>query len=270
MNLPMSHQRHFLGPQPRLPSAAASPRRRTLANKQIFALQNTPEQSEKESDNIFVRGVVAVATETLRILGVGSSSPSAVAATPPGCSDRPAAGDIAAVLQCLESDFQERSYFITGVLSDGIYDEDCYFADPTVSFYGRELWKRNLQLLVPFLIEPSIQLTGLKQLNRDHESSTRESSNSRSSVSGDLSKEQEFIEKMEEDAGRKVIKLRADWILKCTLKLPWRPYVNVIGSTEYDLAYPESNRIVRHVESWDISAWEALVLVFTPGTLRKL
>jgi hypothetical protein len=183
-------------------------------------------------------------------------------------------GDVAAVLQYLKSDFEERSYFITGVLSDGIYDEDCYFADPTVSFTGRELWKRNLQLLVPFLIEPSIQLTGLKQLNSDIENSTSENSSSSSSscvsVNGGLGTEQGLQDTEEEPVSKRaVVKIRADWILKCTLKLPWRPYVNVIGSTEYDLAYPDSNRIVRHVESWNISAWEALVLVFTPSTLQN-
>ncbi|KAG7667749.1 hypothetical protein NADE_002611 [Nannochloris sp. 'desiccata'] len=266
MNLPILHQRHFLGPQPRHHSAASAPRRRTRSNRQIVALQNTSKQPENDSSNAFVRVVVAAATETLRLLGVGGSTPPPSAtATPPGCSDRPAAGDIAAVLQCLKSDYEERSYFITGVLSDGIYDEDCYFADPTVSFTGRELWKRNLQLLVPFLIEPSIQLTGLKQLNSDPENSTSDSSNiSNSSGGGGPSTGQELIE-TEEDDGKRLVKLRAEWILKCTLRLPWRPYINVVGSTDYDLAYPDSNRIVRHVESWDISAWEALVLVFTPG-----
>jgi hypothetical protein len=201
--------------------------RRVLSAHRVVVIQNS-------SDNIFVRGVVAAATEVLRLFNVGASTPSptATGTTFPGSPARPAPGDIDEVLRCLKSDF-ERSYFITGVLSDGIYDEDCFFADPTVSFTGRELWKRNLQLLVPFLIDPSIQLTGLQQL--------------------------------EKKDGSEIVKLRADWILECSLKLPWRPYIYVVGSTEYDLAYPDNNRIVRHVEYWDISAWEALVLVFTPG-----
>lgn len=255
-------QRHFLVSQQQQHRPAASLWHRPLKRKSIstphrtFALQNTPNQPETERDNVFVRLVVAAATETLRFLGVGSSSKPDVAtatatAIPPGCSQRPSPGDIPAVLECLRSDYEERSYFITGVLSDGIYDEECYFADPTVSFTGRELWKRNLQLLVPFLEDPSIQLTGLKQLNIDD-----------TIPEGDVRVGNGSVE--EEESG-KIVKLRADWILKCGLKLPWRPFINVVGSTEYDLAWPDNNRIVRHVESWDISAWEALILLFTPG-----
>jgi Uncharacterized conserved protein (DUF2358) len=267
------HQRHSLVSQRQHPlsfsaalclrspsiQSAAPPRRSSLTkHRRILALQNTAKEKDKneeQKDNVFVRLVVAAATETLRFIGVGSSpssssSSSAAAETiSPGLSERPAPGDIAAVMTCLRSDYEERSYFITGVLSDGIYDENCYFADPTVAFTGRELWKRNLQLLVPFLENPSIQLIGLKHL---------ESADS----SEDLSREQGSLEK---ENNNKIVKLRADWILRCSLKLPWRPYINVVGSTEYDLAWPDNNRIVRHVESWDISAWEALILVFTPG-----
>jgi hypothetical protein len=45
---------------------------------------------------------------------------------------------VAGVLRALRVDF-EAQYFITGVLTDAIYDEQCYFADPTVSFRG-EKW----------------------------------------------------------------------------------------------------------------------------------
>ena len=63
--------------------------------------------------------------------------------------------------------------------------------------------------------------------------------------------------------------LRAAWVLRCGLRLPWRPWVEVIGSTEYELCWPGNNRIVRHVEAWDINGWEALVLVFTPGGVGR-
>ena len=181
--------------------------------------------------------MVGVATEGLRLLGVGSRAPPPT--VPPGGAQTPAEGDIAAVLNAIQADYEDRAYFVTGVLSDGIYAEDCYFADPTINFTGRELWKRNLQLLVPFLEDPSIQLTSLRE-----------------------------VAPARGEARRGAV-LRAAWVLRCGLRLPWRPWVEVIGSTEYELCWPGNNRIVRHVEAWDINGWEALVLVFTPGGVGR-
>lgn len=59
--------------------------------------------------------------------------------------------DTDGLLQVLRYDFEENAYFVTGRISDAIYAPDCYFADPTVKFRGVDKWRRNLQLLVPFL-----------------------------------------------------------------------------------------------------------------------
>lgn len=207
-------------------------------------------------------------------MGSSSTPPASI---PSGLSDRPAPGDISAVLSAIAADYSERSYFITGVISDGIYDEDCFFADPTVSFKGRELWKRNLQLLVPFLESPSIELLDLIQMAdpQDPQDSkdpgfgtSTNSEGAVASVNGTSTASSTNNSTSTSSTGDKAPRgavLRADWILRTGLKLPWRPYVDVRGSTEYELAWPENNRIVRHIESWNISGWEAVVLVFTPG-----
>ena len=51
---------------------------------------------------------------------------------------------------------------MSGDIHEAIYADDCYFADPTVSFSGLQKWQRNLQLLVPFFIEPHIALKSLQ------------------------------------------------------------------------------------------------------------
>lgn len=108
---------------------------------------------------------------------------------------------------------------------------------------GRELWKRNLQLLVPFLIHPTIELYSLTQVD--------DASPPPLDASGSIQ-------------GRGAV-LRAEWRLATGLKLPWRPYIDVKGDTTYTLHWPDNNRIVKHVEAWDIDGVEALRLVLSPG-----
>ncbi len=52
-------------------------------------------------------------------------------------------------------------------MRDSAYDNDCYFADPTVSFRGLDKWRRNLRLLVPFLEDASVELLALDPADRD-------------------------------------------------------------------------------------------------------
>ncbi|CAN1186661.1 hypothetical protein LINPERHAP2_LOCUS38243, partial [Linum perenne] len=47
------------------------------------------------------------------------------------------------------------------------------------------------------------------------------------------------------------------------LRLPWRPLVSIDGVTVYELN--EDFQIVRHTESWNVSALEAMGQIFTPS-----
>eukprot|EP00879_Flechtneria_rotunda_P018170 GHRR01019057.1.p2 GENE.GHRR01019057.1~~GHRR01019057.1.p2 ORF type:complete len:167 (+),score=31.89 GHRR01019057.1:648-1148(+) len=123
----------------------------------------------------------------------------------------------------------------SGIINDSIYAQDCRFADPTVSFTGLDLWKRNLQLLVPFLVEPRIQLLSLKNLGYSKTGAQQ---------------------------------LKAEWTLQTCLSLPWRPVISILGSTVYTLSR-EGNKVVEHVEGWNVTPVQALLAVFTPGHARS-
>ncbi|DBA87775.1 TPA: hypothetical protein ACH3X1_004774 [Trebouxia sp. C0004] len=146
-----------------------------------------------------IQTLVGAATGVLRLGQLGVLAP----------------GDIDGLLACIREDFDKRAYFIT---------------DPTVRFSGLTKWKGNLKLLVPFLVEPEIQLTRLES----------------------------------QQGAQLVPLLQAEWTLQTYLKLPWRPFINVIGATEYSLN-AEANQIVRHIESWNITPLQAIKQIFTPA-----
>ncbi|KAL5768289.1 hypothetical protein ACOSP7_014845 [Xanthoceras sorbifolium] len=131
------------------------------------------------------------------------------------------------VVTVLKSDY-ENAYFVTGIFTSAIYVEDCLFEDPTISFRGTELYSRNLKLLVPFFESPSIRL-----------------------------------QKIEKGINSKTNIVLATWKLRTYLKLPWRPVISIDGSTIYELN--DEFKIIRHAESWNVSALEAIGQIFTPS-----
>ncbi|KDP23634.1 hypothetical protein JCGZ_23467 [Jatropha curcas] len=129
------------------------------------------------------------------------------------------------VIMILKADY-ENAYFVTGIFTSAIYTEDCIFEDPTIRFRGTELYSRNLKLLVPFFDSPSI---GLQNIEKGINSGTN------------------FVQ--------------ATWKLRTYLKFPWRPLISIDGSTLYELN--DEFKIIRHAESWNVSAFEAIGQIFT-------
>ncbi|KAF4374398.1 hypothetical protein G4B88_026285 [Cannabis sativa] len=168
--------------------------------------------------------VVSGVTELLRLLSFSQQSSRVTEKQ----IDEFSASSVDDVLSILQSDYQN-AYFVTGIFSSAIYAEDCIFEDPTIRFRGKELYSRNLKLLVPFFDSPSI---GLENIEKD------------------LSSETTFVV--------------AKWKLRTYLKLPWRPLISINGSTVYEL--DGEFKIVRHAESWSVSALEAIGQIFTPTT----
>ncbi|CAN1261693.1 hypothetical protein LINPERPRIM_LOCUS10953 [Linum perenne] len=67
---------------------------------------------------------------------------------------------------------------------------------------------------------------------------------------------------MEQDVNS-MTNILATWKLRTYLRLPWRPLVSIDGVTVYELN--EDFQIVRHTESWNVSALEAMGQIFTPS-----
>ncbi|XP_077210918.1 adenine phosphoribosyltransferase-like protein, putative (DUF2358) [Tasmannia lanceolata] len=141
--------------------------------------------------------------------------------------DEPSVCGIDDVIAILQTDY-ERAYFLTGNFTSTVYADDCSFEDPTIKFRGKDLYSRNLGLLVTFFDSPSLVLQKIEK-GTDCET--------------------EFV--------------LAAWKLRTYLKLPWQPLISIEGTTVYD--FDEDFKIVRHVERWNVSAIEAIGQIFTPG-----
>jgi hypothetical protein len=122
---------------------------------------------------------------------------------------------------------------------------------------GRELWKGNLALLVPFLLDPAIRLQSLQQLPPQQQQPT--SASGATATSSALPSQQQQQAQQPQQA----LQLFAEWRLTCYLRLPWAPYININGNTTFTLS-PDRNQIVSHVERWDVSAVQALLLLLRP------
>ncbi|XP_062186919.1 uncharacterized protein LOC133890533 isoform X2 [Phragmites australis] len=141
-----------------------------------------------------------------------------------GAEPGPPLGGVEDVVAVLEDDYR-RAYFLTGDFTPSIYAENCLFEDPTIKFRGRSRYSQNLDLLVPFFDSPSLELENIEKGSRV---------------------ETKFV--------------KATWKLRTYLRLPWRPLIAIRGNTTYDLN--KDYKVIRHSESWDVSALEAIGQIF--------
>ncbi|KAK2978442.1 hypothetical protein RJ640_023601 [Escallonia rubra] len=185
---------------PALPSAFRLQPRRSKRVHGVRCCSGSPNHKEKDNST---PQLLKIARDNLSVSGVDD------------------------IVNILKSDYGN-AYFVTGVFSSAIYTEDCIFEDPTIKFSGRELYSRNLKLLVPFFDQPSITL-----------------------------------QKIDKGADADTNIVLAFWKLRTYLKLPWRPLISVDGSTIYEL--DDEFKVIRHAESWNVSALEAVGQIFTPG-----
>jgi predicted nucleotidyltransferase len=125
----------------------------------------------------------------------------------------------------------DRSYFLSGEVDKLIYDDDCRFADPFVSFRGRDRFVDNLQNLGSFITKYSAKLLDYNN--------------------GDDSDEQ--------------VKTRL--MVKLELNLPWKPVLAWPWGVTYVID-PVTFLVTDHIESWDIEPLEGVKQIFRKPTTQ--
>jgi len=89
-------------------------------------------------------------------------------APPPAPRERAQASlDGATMLAGLRADFEEHEYLWSGKITAELYDEDCVFTDPTLSFGGLATFERNLANLDPWIerfVPPGARSCELKKI----------------------------------------------------------------------------------------------------------
>ena len=134
----------------------------------------------------------------------------------------------------IRNDFRS-GYLFSGSIDPEIYDNDCLFSDPTLSFQGLSTFQTNVAAVKPlanlFFNDTLIVLYNLL-LNT--------SSNT----------------------------ITAQWRMSGSIYLPWKPRIELPGYTIYSYSPPPNgdNRIVRYDENWRVPALECLGQVLQPAT----
>uniref|UniRef100_A0A7S1BI43 Uncharacterized protein n=1 Tax=Corethron hystrix TaxID=216773 RepID=A0A7S1BI43_9STRA len=142
-------------------------------------------------------------------------------------------------LRRIRSDVVERSYFLSGEVDKLIYTEDCVFADPFVSFSGRDRFVDNLSNLGSFITKYDAKLIS-------YNTETTESAN--------------IVESDNVSVSTKIM-------VKLELNLPWKPVLAWPWGVSYTIN-PSNYLISEHIESWDIDALEGVKQVFRKPTVR--
>ncbi|XP_010544763.1 PREDICTED: uncharacterized protein LOC104817313 isoform X2 [Tarenaya hassleriana] len=133
-----------------------------------------------------------------------------------------------AVVDAIKQDFK-RSYFVTGDMTTGVYEEDCEFADPAGSFRGVRRFKRNCGNFGALIDRSNMKLM----------------------------KWEDFDER---GVGH--------WRFSCVMSFPWKPILSATGYTEYYYD-AESGKISRHVEHWNVPKTALFKQLLRPSRGRK-
>jgi hypothetical protein len=125
--------------------------------------------------------------------------------------------------------FQQRQYYVTGDLPEGLFDDQCVFIDPTTRVVGAQKYAA----VVAQLFDASNSRADLLSIAPGPQPST----------------------------------IELKWRLEGQLALPGNPPIKAYtGTTLYRLD-PTTGRVKEQVESWDITAFDAFASSFLPKAL---
>jgi len=132
------------------------------------------------------------------------------------------------VMARIERDIAERQYYVSGRLSQELYDDGCFFDGP----------------------DPDMPVRSLARYM--------------DALRGLFDPQRSTIELVRMEA-RGPTAFVAHWRLSGHLKLPWRPAIKpYAGCTLYETS-PESGLIVSHTEAWSLTAMDAFVSTCLPS-----
>lgn len=138
------------------------------------------------------------------------------------------------VLSGVIGDF-ENGYLFSGQIDSELYDEDCLFTDPTLSFRGLSTFERNIKAIKPALdIFVGDSLVVLYDCNVDAEAK----------------------------------EVKAIWRMSGAIKLPWKPRIELTGNTVLSYDTDRGGRIVDYYERWDLPAARALSQLLQPSKVQ--
>jgi Uncharacterized conserved protein (DUF2358) len=135
------------------------------------------------------------------------------------------------ILDGVVGDFRN-GYLFSGKIDTEIYDEQCVFTDPTLSFKGLSTFERNIKAIKPaldFFVGDSMVV--LYDCKIDLE----------------------------------VKEIKALWRMSGDIKLPWKPRIELTGNTVLSYDADKGGRIVDYYERWDLPAATALLQLLQPS-----
>jgi len=198
-------------------AAALSPQPACMATRPVDRSHAVCcELNEISETSRVTRGLVSSLTALVNTIS-GGEPPSAPRRREQDSLD---AGD---VLAGLRTDFEENEYLWSGRITAELYDEDCTFTDPTLSFAGLSTFERNLANLDPWIerfVPPTARSVELKSL------------------------------RLVDDGAA----VEAEWRMLGDLALPWRPRLDLGGRTRYTLG-GEGGRISSYDEARARERW---------------